>query len=113
MLFQADGGIRCCGCDLDQGIKILCVKGERNAAIPSVISALVQNQRAPGGFIDLIQHGADTVEHGLQRIGGVGAPLLVLPKQTDQLILRDGTIAAVNHIGQQEPDFPGTVVTVI
>ena len=113
LLFQPGGRIWRSGGGPDPGIEILRVKGEGNIAVPGVTSTLAQDQRASGGFVDLVQHGANTMEHGLQRVGRVAAPFFVLPEQTDQLILRDGTIAAVDHVGQQKPNFSGTVVAVI
>ena len=94
-------------------LKIIHIKGKRHIGVPGITAFPADDERMTGGAVQLVQRGADPVEHGLQRVERIGAAFVIAPQQTHQLFLRDGTAAAINHVCQQQPHLFGAVVIVV
>ena len=95
-----------------EGFKGLGIQGEAKIGVPAVGAVLPDDEVPVPEGVQLAHHAAQTVEHGLQGVGGVGAVLFPLPEQGNQFLLGDGLSPAGGHIGQQQPDLAGAVIGV-
>lgn len=103
----------CHGAGTAEPLELVNVKEKRDIRVPGVVPGPANDERVAGGAVQLVQGRAHPVKHGLEGIEGIGAALAVTPQKSHQLILGDGTAAAIDHVCQQQPYFSGAVVVVV
>lgn len=112
IVFQTDIFLCGGGSRPAQSLKFLHIKEELHIRVPGVTAVPPDDERVSGRGIQLIEHGADAVEHGLECIERIGTSLFLSPQQIHKILLRDGPIAAVYHVCQQQPNLSGAIVIV-
>lgn len=101
------------GAGAAEPLELVHIKKERNVRVPGIVSIPPDDKGMSGSAVQLVERRTHPVEHRLERVEGIGAALAVAPQKTHQLVLGDGTAAAINHVCQQQPYFSGAVVAVI
>lgn len=105
IVFQTDIFLCGGGSRPAKSLKFLHIKEKLHIRVPGVTAVPPDDERVSGRGIQLIEHGADAVEHGLERIERIGTSLFLSPQQIHKILLRDGPIAAVYHVCRSSQTF--------